>query len=269
VGLKAFAIILYSFLAFGQTDQKLLPDAQGIVHVRQGQNLLIKKEGNAISIAKALANMEVAPLGKREGDSLVIEGQIGPHTPEWIKSFLGGSALEANKPKCESLNLSTEQRSKIRQEDRALLGNELVFASQVEAVARVLCLAGINKIVLNSPGGTIIHGKTVGFAVELAGINTEVKSKNVCASACNEIYMHGKERFAGKYSMFMFHLPRIGRTQIQILPQSRKILPVEIQSYVRESLNVYITGDAAQELGLVDTIVGDAGLTKKKAETSK
>ena len=64
-------------------------------------------------------------------------------------------------------------------------------------------------ITLNSPGGSIAHGRTVMEAIrkaaQLRPIDTVVEKGGVCASMCVPIYLIGATRMADPGAHFMFH----------------------------------------------------------------
>ena len=62
-------------------------------------------------------------------------------------------------------------------------------------------------LVLNSPGGSIEHGRRVVAAIRARGrgIDTLVQKAGVCASMCVPIFLAGTERMADPEAYFMFH----------------------------------------------------------------
>ena len=62
-------------------------------------------------------------------------------------------------------------------------------------------------LVLNSPGGSIEHGRRVVAAIRARGraIDTLVQKAGVCASMCVPIFLAGRERIADPEAYFMFH----------------------------------------------------------------
>jgi ATP-dependent protease ClpP protease subunit len=68
-------------------------------------------------------------------------------------------------------------------------------------------------LLLNSPGGSIEHGRKV-VAVMRArrrAVNTLVQKAGVCASMCVPIYLSGTQRMADPESRFMFHEASLNR----------------------------------------------------------
>ena len=66
-------------------------------------------------------------------------------------------------------------------------------------------------LLLNSPGGSIEHGRKV-VAVMRARkrpVNTLVQKAGVCASMCVPIYLSGTQRMADPEARFMFHEARL------------------------------------------------------------
>ena len=68
-------------------------------------------------------------------------------------------------------------------------------------------------LALNSPGGSIAHGRTVAAAIHNASqahlIDTLVEQGGVCASMCVPIYLAGAQRLAHPAARFMFHVARL------------------------------------------------------------
>jgi ATP-dependent protease ClpP protease subunit len=62
-------------------------------------------------------------------------------------------------------------------------------------------------LILNSPGGSIEHGRKVVAAIRARdrAIDTLVQKAGVCASMCVPIFLAGTERMADPEAYFMFH----------------------------------------------------------------
>jgi membrane-bound ClpP family serine protease len=62
-------------------------------------------------------------------------------------------------------------------------------------------------LILNSPGGSIEHGRKVVTAIRARdrAIDTVVQKAGVCASMCVPIFLAGSKRIADPESYFMFH----------------------------------------------------------------
>jgi ATP-dependent protease ClpP protease subunit len=62
-------------------------------------------------------------------------------------------------------------------------------------------------LILNSPGGSIQHGREVVAAIRARAraIDTLVQKAGVCASMCVPIFLAGSERIADPEAYFMFH----------------------------------------------------------------
>jgi ATP-dependent protease ClpP protease subunit len=62
-------------------------------------------------------------------------------------------------------------------------------------------------LILNSPGGSIEHGRRVVAAIRARGraIDTLVQKAGVCASMCVPIFLAGTKRMADPEAIFMFH----------------------------------------------------------------
>ncbi len=67
-------------------------------------------------------------------------------------------------------------------------------------------------LILNSPGGSIEHGRKVVAAIRAPGraIDTFVQKAGVCASMCVPIFLAGRERMADPEAYFMFHQVSVG-----------------------------------------------------------
>ena len=67
-------------------------------------------------------------------------------------------------------------------------------------------------LVLNSPGGSVEHGRTVVAAIRGSdrAIDTLVQKAGVCASMCVPIFLAGRERKADPEAYFMFHQVSLG-----------------------------------------------------------
>ena len=60
-------------------------------------------------------------------------------------------------------------------------------------------------LILNSPGGSIEHGRKVVTAIRARAIDTFVQKAGVCASMCVPIFLAGANRMADPEAYFMFH----------------------------------------------------------------
>ena len=67
-------------------------------------------------------------------------------------------------------------------------------------------------LVLNSPGGSVEHGRQVVAAIGGGGraIDTLVEKAGVCASMCVPIFLAGTQRMADPEALFMFHQVSLG-----------------------------------------------------------
>jgi ATP-dependent protease ClpP protease subunit len=67
-------------------------------------------------------------------------------------------------------------------------------------------------LILNSPGGSIEHGRRVVAAIRAQGraIDTLVRQAGVCASMCVPIFLAGDRRMADPDALFMFHQASLG-----------------------------------------------------------
>ena len=135
----------------------------------------------------------------------------------------------------------TTQRLTVREEPSRVV---LAWSGPISEPMRDHFVTAIDKykadrrhlvISLNSPGGSIAHGREVMEAIRNAAhvrpIDTLVEKGGVCASMCVPIYLIGKTRTADPGAYFMFHeasleLPKgkeIGKIDQEILPIRKTI----------------------------------------------
>lgn len=81
-------------------------------------------------------------------------------------------------------------------------------------------------VALNSPGGSVAHGRAVAEVIRAAGqrrhIDTLVGDGAVCASMCVPIFLTGAERVAGPQAHFMFHEASLSLPADKPTPQRAK-----------------------------------------------
>ena len=67
-------------------------------------------------------------------------------------------------------------------------------------------------LILNSPGGSVEHGRKVVATIRASDrvIDTMVQKAGVCASMCVPIFLAGSQRTADPEALFMFHQVTIG-----------------------------------------------------------
>lgn len=96
---------------------------------------------------------------------------------------------------------------------------------------------------LNSPGGSIAHGREVMEAVRKASqvrpIDTVIEKGGVCASMCVPIYLIGKTRSADPGAHFMFHEASLA------IPEGKEISKMDRKtiSPVRKTIESLATDD--------------------------
>jgi len=101
-------------------------------------------------------------------------------------------------------------------------------------------------IALNSPGGSIAHGREVMEAIRKAlrvhPIDTLVEKGGVCASMCVPIYLIGTTRTADPGAHFMFHEASLA------LPEGKEISKIDREaiSPVRKTIESLATDDLFQ-----------------------
>jgi ATP-dependent protease ClpP protease subunit len=98
-------------------------------------------------------------------------------------------------------------------------------------------------IALNSPGGSIAHGREVMEVIRKASqvrpIDTLVEQGGVCASMCVPIYLIGTTRAADPGAHFMFHEASLA------LPEGKEISKIDREtiSPIRETIESLATDD--------------------------
>ncbi len=79
-------------------------------------------------------------------------------------------------------------------------GTAQVFAEKVENIKEY-----INRIELDSPGGSVYDALEISNTIRENGWTTSVLDGKLCASSCPLIFVGGKERFAGEKSAIGVH----------------------------------------------------------------
>jgi ATP-dependent protease ClpP protease subunit len=98
-------------------------------------------------------------------------------------------------------------------------------------------------IVLNSPGGSIAHGREVMEAIRKAAqvrpIDTLIEKGGVCASMCVPIYLIGATRTADPGAHFMFHEASLK------LPEGKEISKIDRETIapIRKTFEGLATDD--------------------------
>jgi len=123
-----------------------------------------------------------------------------------------------------SADVASRQTLSVREEpDRIVLG----WSGPVQEPMRERLAAALDRykadprrlvLVLNSPGGSVEHGRTVVAAIRGRAIDTLVEKAGVCASMCVPIFLAGRAREADPEAYFMFHqvsLDRSARENLQ------------------------------------------------------
>ena len=117
-----------------------------------------------------------------------------------------------------SADVASRQTLSISEEpDRIVLG----WSGPVQEPMRDRLAAALDRykkdprrlvLVLNSPGGSVEHGRTVVAAIRGRAIDTLVQKAGVCASMCVPIFLAGRERTADPEAYFMFHQASLDRS---------------------------------------------------------
>jgi ATP-dependent protease ClpP protease subunit len=128
----------------------------------------------------------------------------------------------------------------------------LAWSGPISAPMRDHIVAAIDKykadkrplvIALNSPGGSIAHGREVVEAIrkasQLRPIDTLVEKGGVCASMCVPIYLIGTTRAADPAAHFMFHEASLA------LPEGKEIGKIDREtiSPMRKTIESLATDD--------------------------
>lgn len=98
-------------------------------------------------------------------------------------------------------------------------------------------------IVLNSPGGSIAHGREVMEAIRKAAqvrpIDTMIEKGGVCASMCVPIYLIGATRTADPGAHFMFHEASLK------LPEGKEVSKIDREAVapIRKTIEGLATDD--------------------------
>ncbi|MBR0754715.1 ATP-dependent Clp protease proteolytic subunit [Bradyrhizobium jicamae] len=105
-------------------------------------------------------------------------------------------------------------------------------------------------LVLNSPGGSVEHGRKVVAAIRARdrAIDTLVQKAGVCASMCVPIFLAGSRRIADPEAYFMFHqvsLNSSAKENIKENGKGRELSDVEKASYARvvKSIETQVTDE--------------------------
>ncbi|WFU81687.1 ATP-dependent Clp protease proteolytic subunit [Bradyrhizobium sp. CIAT3101] len=117
-------------------------------------------------------------------------------------------------------DVASRQTLSVREEpDRIVLGwSGPVQEPMSERVAAALDRYKADRrnlvLILNSPGGSVEHGRKVVAAIRTRdrAIDTLVEKAGVCASMCVPIFLTGRERNADPEAYFMFHQVSLDRS---------------------------------------------------------
>jgi ATP-dependent protease ClpP protease subunit len=133
-------------------------------------------------------------------------------------------------------NVAARQTLSIKEEtDRIVLGwSGPVREPMSERVAAALDRYKTDRrrlvLILNSPGGSIEHGRRVVAAIHSQdrAIDTFVQKAGVCASMCVPIFLAGAERMADPEALFMFH-------ETSLTSSARETMKESVRENVKES----------------------------------
>jgi ATP-dependent protease ClpP protease subunit len=133
-------------------------------------------------------------------------------------------------------NVAARQTLSIKEEpDRVVLGwSGPVQEPMSERVAAALDRYKADRrrlvLILNSPGGSIEHGRRVVAAIHSRdrALDTFVQKAGVCASMCVPIFLAGTERMADPEALFMFH-------ETSLTSSARETMKESVRENVREN----------------------------------
>jgi ATP-dependent protease ClpP protease subunit len=146
----------------------------------------------------------------------------------------------------------TTQKLTVREEPSRIV---LAWSGPIAAPMRDHVVTAIDKykadqrplvVTLNSPGGSIAHGREVmeaiGKASRVRPVDTLVEKGGVCASMCVPIYLIGRTRTADPGAYFMFH-----EASLQ-LPEGKEISKTDRErlSPIRKTIESMATDDLFQ-----------------------
>jgi len=150
-----------------------------------------------------------------------------------------------------SADVASRQTLTVKEEpDRIVLG----WSGPVQEPMRERLAAALDRyktdprrlvLVLNSPGGSVKHGREVVAAIRTRDrvIDTLVQKEGVCASMCVPIFLAGHERNADPEAYFMFH-------------QVSLVLSAE-ENLKRRELNDSERAADAQVVKTIETVITD------------
>jgi len=115
-------------------------------------------------------------------------------------------------------------------------------------------------LILNSPGGSIEHGRKVVAAIRARdrAIDTLVEKAGVCASMCVPIFLAGTRRMADPEAYFMFHEASLNssarqNTKRQELSDSEKV----VVSQAVKTIETHVTDELFRsDIGIRGVSVG-------------
>ena len=166
--------------------------------------------------------------------------------------FVGVCCIALLIGKCElaprsAIGIATQALVVREEPDRVVLA----WSGPIQKPMRDEIAAALNKlaadprrlvITLNSPGGSLAHGREVMAAIREAArrrpIDTLVEDGGVCASMCVPIYLLGSERTADPGAHFMFHEARLDASAA---PEGAASKPID--DSLRKIIETVVTTD--------------------------
>jgi hypothetical protein len=143
-------------------------------------------------------------------------------------------------------------------------------------------LGADTMVVLSGPGGFMVDAMEIGAIVHERGFVTGIGNDAECASACADIWLAGKVRYAKEHSAIGVHAPSLRNHKTGKLIQKNVRVGDEISRAYYRRLGLteaairyllaakgddvtWLKADKADELGIVITVIPDP--KKEKAES--
>lgn len=117
----------------------------------------------------------------------------------WLIATIG--VWGANEESCRAASIEVQKVGDITVasiEGEIISGDDLKFK-------RLALQHEIDVVALNSPGGNLEAGLSIGRAIQLQGYSTVVLDGFTCASACSLIWLAGSPRFVSRGAKIGFH----------------------------------------------------------------
>ena len=127
---------------------------------------------------------------------------------------------------------------------------------------------GAKLVILNSLGGYFVPAKKIAALIRKKRINTIVRNKNICYSACVLLFQAGKKRIAHVNTRFMIHIVQIeinnerydepvGTIMYKLLLRLYGFNEELINKINKETGDFYFDAVTAKEYGVVTDLITD------------